>query len=235
MPVNHQAPNTTTDDQAPAYRCTHCPRLLHADELRRYACRVCEDRATEQVHALPALYGQLQLALQPGRVTTNGGRVSAGCTAPLPVALQPLTLRGPGGIVSMLLGIEQRWRIQLDWAQLPQRGGYETTLAGTAKVVADNLPWACDQYDQVADDLKLISSLHRQATGVITGEREVRVPVGVCPTVDEETGAACGERLKVSPWAHSIRCGGCGTQWGREDWLRLGAALRGLPMPTVAA
>lgn len=234
MPVNPQAPKTSTE-QEPAYRCTHCPRLLRADELHRYACRVCEDRAAEQVHALPALYEQLEAALQPGRAGGNGGRVSAGRTAPLPVALQPLTLRGPGGIVSMLLGIEQRWRIQLDWSQLPLRGGYEVTLAGTAKVVADNLPWACDQYDLVADDLKLIGSLHRQANAVVTGEREVRVPLGLCPTVDEGTGAVCGERLKVSPWAHTIRCGGCGSRWGREDWLRLGAALRGLSLPTVAA
>lgn len=234
MPVNSQSPNSS-DDQEPAYRCTHCPRLLHADEPHRYACRVCEDRATEQVRALPALYEQLEAALQPARAGGNGGRVSAGRTAPLPVALQPLTLRGPGGIVSMLLGIEQRWRIQLDWSQLPLRGGYETTLAGTAKVVADNLPWACDRYDLVADDLKLIGSLHRQANAVVTGEREVRVPVGLCPTVDESTGAVCGERLKVSPWAHAIRCGGCGSRWGREDWLRLGAVLRGLSLPTVAA
>lgn len=221
--------------QVPAYRCTHCLRLLHADELQRRACRVCEDRATEQVRALPGLYQQLEAVLQPGHAGGSGGRVSVGRSAPLPVALQPLSLRGPGGIVSMLLGIEQRWRIELDWTYLPQRGGYEATLAGTAKVVADNLPWACDQYELVADDLKLIGSLHGQAHAAVTGERDVRVPVGVCPTVSEGSGAVCGERLKVSPWALTIRCGGCGTQWGREDWLRLGASMRGLPMPVVAA
>ena len=227
-PIDH-------DEQAPAYRCAHCPRLLHADELHRYACRVCEDRATEQVRALPALYAMLEDVLTPGRNGGSAGRAPSGRTAPLPVALQPLNLRGPGGIVSMLLGIEQRWRIQLDWTTLPQRGGYEATLTGTAKVVADNLPWACDQYELVADDLKLIGSLHGQAHAAVTGERDVRLPLGMCPTVNEESGAACGERLKVSPWALTIRCGGCGTRWGREEWLRLGAAMRGLPMPVVAA
>jgi hypothetical protein len=234
VPESPQSP-ITTNDQAPALRCAHCPRLLHADELHRYACRVCEDRATEQTRALPGLYDRLEDVLAPGRAGGSGGRMPSGRTAPLPVALQPLSLRGPGGIVSMLLGIEQRWRIELDWTTLPLRGGYETTLAGTAKVVADNLPWACDQYPLVADDLKLIGSLHGQAHAAVTGERDVRVPVGVCPTVNEETRAVCGERLKVSPWALTIRCGGCGTQWGREDWLRLGAFMRGLPMPVVAA
>lgn len=221
------------EDQAPAFRCSHCPRLLHSSELHRQACRVCEDRATEQVQQLPALYAQLEACLQPGR-TGGSGRTSSGRTAPLPVALQPLNLRGPGGIVSMLLGIEQRWRVELDWNVLPQRGGYEATLAGTATVVADNLPWACDKYALVSDDLKLIGLLFNQASSAVTGERDVRVPLGLCPTVPEGGGPACGERLKVSPWAPAIRCGGCGTQWGRDEWLRLGAAMRGLQIASAA-
>lgn len=222
------------DEQQPAYRCTHCPRLLHAGELHRQVCRVCEDRATEQVTALPGLYRQLETALQPGRSGSNGGRSPSGRTAPLPVALLPLDLRGPGGIVSMLLGIEQRWRIALDWSMLPQRGGYEATLDGTAQFVTANLPWACDQYPEIAADLMLIGSLHAQATQAITGERDVRVPVGVCPVVNEDTGVACALPLKVSPWAPAIRCKGCGTQWRRDEWLRLGAVMRGLPMPAAA-
>ncbi|MDJ0342266.1 hypothetical protein QMK19_03570 [Streptomyces sp. H10-C2] len=228
-------PPVVDADQQPAFRCTHCPRLLHANELHRYACRICEDRATEHVQKLPNLYTQLEAALTPGRSGGNMGRAVTGRAAPLPVALQPLNLRGPGGIVSMLLGIEQRWRIQLDWEQLPQRGGYEPSLAGTVVVIAANLSWACDKYEGVADDLKLIGSLFAQATSAVTGEHDVRVPIGACPTKNEETGAVCGERLKVSPWAPLIRCGGCGTQWARDEWLRLGAAMRGLPMPAVAA
>jgi hypothetical protein len=231
MPDNPQP----LDEQQPAYRCTHCPRLLHASELHRQVCRPCEDRATTQIRELPTLYRQLEAALQPGRAGGSAGRAPASRTAPLPVALQPLNLRGPGGIVSMLLGIEQRWRIELDWALLPQRGGYEPTLDGTAKVIANNLPWACDGYVEVATDLMLISSLHGQATSAVTGEHDVRVPIGSCPVANEETKAVCGQALKVSPWAPSIRCGGCGTVWRRDEWLRLGAVIRGLPVPVVAA
>ena len=222
------------DDQQPAYRCTHCPRLLHASELHRQVCRPCEDRATTQIRELPTLYRQLEAALIPGRTGSSAGRAPVSRTAPLPVALQPLNLRGPGGIVSMLLGIEQRWRIDLDWSYLPQRGGYEPTLDGTAKVIANNLPWACDEYKRVAADLMLISSLHGQATSAVTGERDVRVPIGCCPIANDQTGAVCGQALKVSPWAPSIRCGGCGTIWQRNEWLRLGAIMRGLPVPVVA-
>lgn len=223
------------EEQEPAYRCTHCPRLLHANELGRPACFVCEDRAVEQAQAFPRLYRQLEAALRPGSTSSAGGRVTASRTAPLPVALQPLSLRGPGGIVSMLLGVEQRWRAVLDWAPLPERGGYETSLAGAVGVIVNNLPWACSDYPYVGPDLKLIGSLHQQADAVVNGVRDQRVPIGCCPVVDEETGAACGERLKVSPWALAIRCAGCGTKWDRDAWLRLGAAIRGIPMAEIAA
>ncbi|NUP39504.1 MAG: hypothetical protein HOY76_21455 [Streptomyces sp.] len=218
------------EEQEPAYRCTHCPRLLHTNELGRPVCFVCEDRATEQVRAFPDFYRDLEATLQPGRTPGATGRVTTSRGAPLPVALQPLSLRGPGGIVDKLLGIEERWRIALDWDRLPNRGGYEATLAVTAGVIVNNLPWACAEYPYVAPDLKLIGVLHRQADAIVNDVQDQRVPIGCCPVVDDETGAPCGERLKVSPWALVMRCSGCGTQWGRDEWLRLGAAIRGLPV-----
>ena len=217
-----------TDEQHPAYRCTHCPRLLHANELHRQACRVCEDRASDQLRAMPDLYKRLGDALTPSTGLSNAGPVSGATkTAPLPVALQPLSLRGPGGIVDALLGIEQRWRIQLDWDQLPHRGSYENTLKGCVPVLRNSISWICDRYDLVADDLKLINSLHQQADAVVNGTREAKVPVGCCPT-RLENSPACGEQLRVSPWAPEIRCAGCGTRWARTEWLKLGATLRGL-------
>lgn len=225
---------TLAPDQAPEFRCVHCPRLLHADELNRFACRVCEDRASEQLSKFVDLYHRLEAALTPGSTPTAAGHVSGATkTAPLPVALQPLSLRGPGGIVDSLLGIEQRWRYALNWHNLPMRGGYESSLRGCVPVLANNVGWACDSYDQVGADLKLINSLHQQADAVVNGTREQRVPIGYCPVVNDEQ-VACGERLKVSPFANEIRCTGCGTRWGRDEWLRLGAVLRGLTAPMLA-
>jgi hypothetical protein len=223
------------DEQEPAYRCTHCSRLLYQDELSRYACRVCEDRATEQLQALPGLYKQLEHVLQPGKDASQGGRVTVGRTAPLPVALQPLALRGPGGIVTKLQAIEESWRTTLGWTIAPFRGDHQQTLTTLVPFLVNNLPWACSSYEEVAFDLQVISRLHTQATAAITGQRDTRVSIGYCPTIDEETGATCGQRLKVSPWAPTIRCGSCGASWARHEWLRLGAAMRGLPLPGVAA
>jgi DNA-directed RNA polymerase subunit RPC12/RpoP len=219
-----EAPAVTTayphhEDQQPAYRCTHCPRLLHADELARYACRVCEDRATEQAQAFPDLYQQLERVLRPGATPSAGGRVTASRSAPLPVALQPLSLRGPGGIVSMLLGIEQRWRIQLDFERIPFRGNYEQTLPKTVLFLVNNLPWACDKYAEVPDDLDLIARLYFQAKNAVTGNqpRIIRVP---CRYVHDD-GNECGSELRIDINKNIARCQNCGAHWGREEWVNL--------------
>ncbi|MGW2692352.1 hypothetical protein ACWC3Y_10880 [Streptomyces sp. NPDC001296] len=229
------------DEQEPAYRCTHCPRLLHANELGRPACFVCEDRATEQLQAFPdrgedkGLYTQLAAVLAPGKSGGTAGRAPASRTAPLPTSLEALDLRGPGGIVPKLLGVEQRWRAWNGFQRLPFRGNYEQTLPKCVEFIVNNLPWACAEYPYVSVDLKTIGSLHHRADTAVKGEREQKVPIGLCPVSHEDTGAPCGERLKVSPWALSIRCSGCGTKWGRDEWLRLGAAIRGLPVPATLA
>lgn len=208
-----------SDEQEPAYRCTHCPRLLHANELGRPVCFVCQDRAIEQTQAFPALYRQLESALRPGSTSGVGGRVTVSRGAPLPVALQPLSLRGPGGIVSMLLGIEERWRIQLDWSRLPVRGGYEKSLAGAVQFLSNNLPWACDKYERVAEDLDLIGHLHSQARNIATGEKARLVNV-TCRAVYDD-GTECGERLPININRSFAICQHCGARWGREEWVRL--------------
>jgi phytoene dehydrogenase-like protein len=227
-------PSPHADDQEPEYRCAHCARLLYNDELARQVCRVCEDRAGEQLKALGTLYGQLASVLAPG-AAPSGGRITSSKTAPLPVALQPLSLRGPGGIVGELQVIEDAWRTALGWTIAPWRGSIAETLPHVIKFLTNNVGWACDSYEEVSDDLRVISRLHGQATTAITGERDVRVPLGVCPiVVDDTSGELCGAKIRMSPWAPIIRCGTCGTTWGKEDWLRLAAVMQGFPVPGVA-
>ena len=220
------------DDQQDAYRCTHCSRLLFADELERFACRVCEDRAREQLGAMPGLYQQLGSLLQPGATPSNGGPVSGATkTPPLPVNVAALDLRANGGMVSLLLDIEDSWRRQLGWTIAGFRGDFEQTLAAVVPVLVNAIGWACSDYEDVADDLATIRRLHNQASQLVTGNREQRVPLGCCPARDEQSGAVCGSRLQVSPWALRISCGSCGSSWPRDEWLRLGAAMRGFPVP----
>jgi hypothetical protein len=227
-------PTQYDDDQAPATRCVHCPRLLHFDELDRWACRVCEDRAREHITELRDWYPKLSAKLMPGGATGDSpGRITgATSTNPLPLAISALDLIAPGGVVTQLRTIEDDWRKTLGWTIAPFRGNDEQTLAAVVPFLRNNVGWACGRYEDVAEDLRLIRILHGRVDVVVNGRKEAQVPLGFCPTADG--GVVCGERLRVSPFANLIVCGGCGTRWARDEWLRLGAVLRGLPVPLMA-
>lgn len=238
-------PVDTHPDQEPATRCVHCPRLLHFDELNRWACRVCEDRAATQISELATWHKQLQDKITPERTAAdNAGHVSGATrTAPIPVAIGALDLIGPGGIAAKLQTIEDDWRKTLGWPNPNRTDGIrlfaswrshpEQTMSFVIPFLRNNLPWACGMYNDVAVDLKLIRDLHRQADVVINGTREAKVPIGHCPVVNDE-GVPCGEKLKVSPFACEIKCAGCGTRWARDEWLRLGATIRGFALASAA-
>lgn len=226
-------------------RCTHCQRLLYSNELDRWACTPCEDRARDQLRALPGLYQQLGDKLAPTAVSDSNGKVSTTRIAPLPVALGPLDLLAPGGMAAKLAAIEDDWRSVLGRPAGPRRDRIRVFATWRSNPSSDvpmhtnfliiNLQWACERYEEVAYDLGVIRDLHDQAQGMVTGWRDPRVPIGCCPAVDKETGQACGTRLKVTPGALEIRCHVCGARWDRNEWLRLGAQMRGLPMPGHAA
>jgi Zn finger protein HypA/HybF involved in hydrogenase expression len=232
------------DDQEPEYRCPACTRLLYRDELERQVCRVCEDRAGVQLRELPALYEKLGECLAPGRAGDSGKVSGATRTAPIPVSLAALDLRGPGGMTSTLLSIEDSWRTALGWGHPVRTDGTRVFSAGRSnpeldlpKVVrflTNNLPWACDRYEEAAYDLAEIGKLHSRAQAVISGVRRRRVPLGCCPTLTP-AGTACGAQLHVDPSALEIKCRDCGARWHRDSWLKLGAAMRELHLPEQAA
>lgn len=209
---------THTDDQ-PEYRCTHCSRLLYADELNRFACRLCEGRARDNLAALPGLYDQLAGVLAPGSRGTDGGRVSIGRSAPIPVSLHVLDMRGPGGIVSQLLAIEEAWRASLRWTATPFRGSYEQAIRGVTLFLSNNAGWACSAYPEVSFDLDVIGQLKAKAETAVTGHRRRRVAATCLAEYDD--GTQCGAELRIDISASATRCRECGAEWGREDWVRL--------------
>lgn len=229
MPTEYDA------EQAAEFRCTHCPRLLHHDELTRWACRVCEDRALKQIRELATWYPRLGDKLAPaGASGDNAGPVTGATrTGPLPVSLGVLDLVGPGGVATQLGVIEDDWRKTLGWTIATFRGNAAEAIATVIPFLVNNLPWACGMYEDVAEDLKTIRILHARVDALVNDRREAQVPLGCCPVVNAE-GAICGQKLRVSPFSAEIRCTGCGTRWARDEWLRLGAVIRGFPVPLVA-
>ena len=232
-------PDTPTpydSNQEPETRCVHCPRLLHFDELDRWACRVCEDNALKHIAELATWYPQVSTKLAPaGAGSDNAGHVTGATrTAPLPVSLGALDLLGPGGVATQLGVIEDDWRKTLGWTIAPFRGNAEQAIAVVVPFLLNNVGWACARYQDVAEDLKTIRILHSRVDSLVNGRKEPQLPVGGCPTVTAD-GVVCGDRLRVSPFAAEIRCGGCGTRWARDQWIGLGAAIQGFPMHVVRA
>lgn len=231
LPTQHDA------DQEPEYRCSNCARLLFADELDRYACRICEQRASKQLSELPALYDELGDLLTPGSGTSDaGGRVKTSKSAPLPVALQPLSLRAPGGIVAGLQAIEDNWRAALGWTMAPRSDGIrvfapwrtnpQAAIPEHARFIINNLLWACASYQEVPYDLDVISDLYWQAKNTITGSRPRLIHVRCRALYDD--GGECGEKMTVDINKTSARCPVCVTRWGREEWVALYEATRGV-------
>lgn len=217
---------THPDDQQPEYRCTHCQRLLFADELNRFACRICEERASKNLRALPDLYADLGHALQPS-ASARSVRVSGGSkTPPLPVALHPLTLRGPGGITTKLQAVEDDWRRAAGRTLATFAGSTEQTLTTAATFLRINLQWACTSYEDIADDLDTIGSLYWQARNAISGKQPHTIPVR-CRLLYGD-GSECGAEMFVDINRSSAKCGECGTRWGRQEWVALYEETRGI-------
>lgn len=221
---------THTDAEQAEYRCTHCQRLLFADELNRFACWPCENRATQKITELPTLYKQLGGVLAPGARRSDSGRVSASREAPIPVNLHVLDLVGPGGIATKLQAIEDSWRSARGRSIGPRNDGVRWFATGRAKspsfAVAEhalfigyNLRWACESYEEVAADLTVIRELHAMAQTAITGHRRRRVMVSCLAQFDD--GTTCGADLGIDITAAYTTCNECGARWGRDDWLRL--------------
>lgn len=217
-------PMPSLDEQEPAYRCSGCRRLLFATELDRHVCFLCENRASKHLSALPDLYADLGHALQPG-AGIRSVRISGGSkTPPLPVALHPLTLRGPGGIATKLQAVEDDWRRAAGRTMATFAGTMEQTVATTVTFLRINLQWACSSYEDVADDLDTISGLYWQAVNVLSGKQPRLIPVRCRLLYDD--GNECGADLLVDLNRTSVKCSSCGTRWGSHEWMGLFEAVR---------
>lgn len=216
-------PDQHLDDQEPEFRCSHCRRLLFHSELQRQVCYLCENRARTHLRALPKQYDALGELLTPGR-SGSGARIGKPKSAPLPVALQPLDMRAKGGIVTELQSVEDSWRKARGRTIATFAGDLRQTLADVVNHLTINLATACENYEDVADDLDTISTLYWRAKHTIEGTLPVLVPVHCRYLFDD--GTECEAPLKVDINRASVKCPDCGQRWGREEWVALYEATR---------
>lgn len=191
--------------------CTICNRSLLDDEFGRLSCRICQDRGTTMIRALPGLYDQLGDLLEPGS-GRGGGRVSGTRGAPLPCSLEVLDMRARGGLVTVLDDWEAAVRAELGWPAASFRGDLRQTLAGAVTFLAANAPWIYCSFSAVADLHHELRALHIHATRMVTGEQAERRVTVACP---------CGARLRVTLTTPGRRCATCGQQYGHSEVLQL--------------
>ena len=175
--------HTPADDGYIWPTCTACGRDLWTDEVQRWACRPCEDRTLARIAELPSLFRQLDTtaALMRGARRPGGGG-SGSRTPPIPPRLEVLALIGPGGIAARLRDIEDAWRKALGWTVAPWRGSPRQAVPDHVTFLVNNLPWACDAYESVGQDIDDLRRLHGECTAIVNDERKPgRVQIGACP------------------------------------------------------
>ena len=202
-----------------------CGKELWVSETGRWVCRPCEDRTATRITELPALFRQLDTtaALMRGARRIGGG--SAGSkTPPIPPRLEVLALVGPGGVAARLSAIEDSWRQALGWTVAPWRGSPTQAIPPLVTFLVNNLPWACDAYESVGQDIEEIRKLHAECTGIVNDKPKYgNVKIGLCPVVIEDR--LCAEQLYASARSFKTACSTCRARWeGEEEWRQLRAA-----------
>ncbi|MFD4921176.1 hypothetical protein ACFWNE_07630 [Streptomyces goshikiensis] len=193
---------------------THCPccnRALWHDELA--TCRRCETDAARQLRALPNLFhhaDQTAALIKPRNPEVTGSGQPAHSS---PVVFGVLDLTAVGGAVTRLQAIEDSWRHALGWDMGDTR--HRADIAGVTTFLINNLRWACENYPEIADDLKVIGRLHNQLSSVLTGERPPRTFYVYCRS------AACDGTMLITLFTRAAACPSCG------EWYE-GADLRTL-------
>lgn len=217
--------------------CTACHRDLWHDETGRQVCRPCQDRTITRLRELPALFNRLNTTANHMRGTapTSGSSTSGTRTPPIPPRLDVLTLTAPGGATRRLQDIEDSWRTALGWDHnpatdpasvrifAPWRSNPAADVPRHARFLADNLPWACEAYDSVGQDVEEIRRIHADLTRALSGDRRPgRVSIGFCPTPVDDDQQPCGTDLTASTNSPRIQCPTCGTRWETDmEWKRL--------------
>ncbi|MGW4075994.1 hypothetical protein ACWELB_21195 [Streptomyces asiaticus] len=217
--MQHDAPADTY--QWPT--CTACSRDLWETETGRQTCRLCETRTGEWLGELATLFQQINTSAALIRGARRGGAPTSGSrTPPIPPRLEVLSLAAAGGVATRLQAIEDSWRQALGWGLELRRNDVHVfaswrsdparDVPARIRFLVNNLPWACDAYESVGQDVEEIRRLHAECKQALSHDRKPgRVNVGHCPTIVDNQ--PCGAQLTASAATSRIRCQACGAQW----------------------
>lgn len=194
--------------------CTACGRELWHTEIGRQACRPCEQKTGARLAELPDLFAQLNTTAALMRGTRRPDTATSGSRVPpIPPRIGVLSLLAAGGTAARLRDVEDAWRVALGWTIAPWRGSPAEAVPEHTRFLVNNLPWAAESYESIAEDVEEIRRLHAECAAALSGDRRPgRVGVGLCPVLLDD--GPCSAQLTASAASHLIRCGSCGTEWG---------------------
>lgn len=230
--------------------CLNCIRALSPDEQQRQrlVCIPCEDRTRDNLLSLAgrtglyaALVRQGVDALTPLSARRRDGSSGTKAGSSAPARMDTLNLTGSGGVVTTLqrwvelwygeLNFDiPRWKRSTVWSVSSDPAtGKKINVPGridqAVKCLDNNLPWAVEQfYNFRTFSLSVKKMVDDCKSALDPGGSIISILIGRCPVMLEDE-AACGAKLYVNPYKQAIRCFGCGTEWRRDQWVDLGAAL----------
>lgn len=238
-------PPTSSNTDRPAWACALCrpPKegrpWRKADDGYR-TCSSCLDRLRENLTDVADRYAQLDPT--PGATGDSGPR-PPGFTSSPPLNVHVVCLRDPRSSETAKIWVGGDGRVHFEderpplsvfavldtaaWTIADERGytdGHQqTTVAGLCDWLDRQLDWLTrdDLVSEVNTAIRRLAAQLRAATG------ERRVYIGNCSTViDEgEHTRVCGMRLYAPLKGDTVECFGCGSEWDRDEWLRLGLLL----------
>lgn len=195
--------------------CLDCGRPCEDRQL----CQPCTSRLDLRLSELPGLYRALESHLAPGSSGSGPiGRTKA-VDAPLPVVLDVLDLRGPGG----LLGVLESWIAALWVGELSTPAGrIEPRVDSAVATLRRMLPYIATSFPGASDFAREIRELH-QCVKSIVAPKPKAIRAGYC-TATVEDGSDCGAVLLWAPGDQGLICRWCNHEYPASAWLGLAQA-----------
>lgn len=197
--------------------CLDCGREMAED---RQLCQPCTSRLDLRLSELPGLYRALESHLAPGSSGSSPIRRTRAVDAPLPVVLDVLDLRGPGG----LLGVLESWIAALWVGELPTpTGRIEPRVNSAVATLRRMLPYISTSFPGAGDFAREIRELHGAVWSLVSPVDPADLPrrLGYCTT--EVGDGLCGAVVLLPPYSTTAVCPWCATAWSINSWLQLSA------------
>lgn len=197
-----------------------CLLCEQPDETGGMLCPGCTKATRVRLEALPTLYRGLGALLTPAG-GVGQGRSGKGGPAPLPVSLDTLDVRGPGGMVAPLESWVDAVRHERGRPERPHIGSPEGRVERASGELVGHLPWIAVSWSEAGDFAGEIRELARSLSSMIrpsTPHRGTRI--GNCPAQFED-GVICGAVLRLGPGERVVTCKWCQTSYPPATWAGL--------------